>query len=61
MGEHLAASGVSTEKVARNGTRPAITFIANPHYGELESSSVAKAAEAIQVRRTLAKPSATLC
>eukprot|EP00966_Prymnesium_polylepis_P072208 1677229-Prymnesium_polylepis.1 len=47
MGERLAASGVSTKKVARNGTRPAITFMANPHYGELESSSVAKAAEAI--------------
>ena len=71
MGERLAASGVSTEKVARNGTRPAnkvarnvrshatvarnvrvrtrpaITFIANPHFGELETSSMAKAAEAI--------------
>ena len=65
MGDRLTASGVSTEKVARNGTvdytvgeagkrmrlrariRPAITFIANPHFGELESSSLAKVADAI--------------
>jgi hypothetical protein len=47
MAARLEAVGTSAEKVARNGTRPKITFVANPHFGELEPSSLALAADAI--------------
>ena len=64
MGERLAASGVSTEKVARNGTRPAITFIANPtptHTTVSWSRAACPKLPKPSVRRTLDKPSATSC